>query len=293
VIRMETGYLVPRGDGRYVLGATVEERGFDPHVTAGAVHDLLRDAIELIPGVAELAIEETSVGYRPGTPDNAPILGPGAIPGLHWATGHYRHGVLLAPVTADLVVAALAGEPVPAEFLCRALRRGAGVNVLVNGESHRLPDGATVAALLQELDIAARRGVAVAVDAEVVPRSGWPERALADGARVEIVHRDPGRLTCSRSPIGPSNRTCCWGPAGSPRWRSSARPCAPAAPRSARSRCGASTPSKRGSILDALGGVPGSAQHRGLFHRARRDPHRAARARRVRDELGQARSDRR
>jgi glycine oxidase len=116
VIRMETGYLVPRGDGRYVLGATVEERGFDPHVTAGATHDLLRDAIELVPGVAELAIDETSVGYRPGTPDNAPILGPGALPGLHWATGHYRHGVLLAPITAEIVAGALTGEPAPAEF---------------------------------------------------------------------------------------------------------------------------------------------------------------------------------
>jgi glycine oxidase len=116
VIRMETGYLVPRGDGRYVLGATVEERGFDPHVTAGAVFELLRDAIELVPGVAELAIEETSVGYRPGTPDNRPILGPGAIEGLHWATGHYRHGILLAPITADLVAGALAGEPVPEPF---------------------------------------------------------------------------------------------------------------------------------------------------------------------------------
>jgi glycine oxidase len=124
VIRMETGYIVPRGDGRYVLGATVEERGFDPHVTAGAVHELLRDAIELVPGVAELALEETSVGYRPGTPDNAPVLGPGALAGLHWATGHYRHGVLLAPITADIVAAGLTGEPVPPEF---AAERFAGV----------------------------------------------------------------------------------------------------------------------------------------------------------------------
>jgi glycine oxidase len=116
VIRMATGYLVPRGDGRYVLGATVEERGFDPHVTAGAVFELLRDATELVPGVAELAIEETSVGYRPGTPDNRPILGPGALEGLHWATGHYRHGILLAAITADLVAGALAGEPVPEPF---------------------------------------------------------------------------------------------------------------------------------------------------------------------------------
>ena len=113
VIRMATGYLVPRGDGRYVLGASVEERGFDPHVTAGAVFELLRDATELVPGVAELAIEETSVGYRPGTPDNAPVLGPGALAGLQWATGHYRHGVLLAPITAELLAASLTGEGTP------------------------------------------------------------------------------------------------------------------------------------------------------------------------------------
>jgi glycine oxidase len=108
---MGSSYITPRGDGRYVLGASVEERGFDPHVTAGAVHELLRDAIELVPGVAELALEETSVGYRPGTPDNVPVLGPGALTGLHWATGHYRHGVLLAPLTAEILAAALTGEP--------------------------------------------------------------------------------------------------------------------------------------------------------------------------------------
>jgi len=112
VLRMQPGYLVPRGDGRYVLGATLEERGFDTTVTSGAVFELLRDATELVPGVSELVIEEQMVGIRPGTPDNAPILGPGALEGLHWATGHYRHGILLTPVTAEIVSAELAGEPV-------------------------------------------------------------------------------------------------------------------------------------------------------------------------------------
>jgi glycine oxidase len=111
VIRSEEMYLVPRGDGRYVLGATVEERGFDTAVTAGAVHDLLREAAELVPGVLELEVEEALAGLRPGTPDNAPVIGPGALPGLHWATGHYRHGILLAPVTGDAVVAGILGEP--------------------------------------------------------------------------------------------------------------------------------------------------------------------------------------
>jgi glycine oxidase len=110
VLRMTGGYLVPRGDGRYVLGATMEERGFDTTVTAGAVFELLRDAFELLPSVTELVIDELSAGLRPTTPDNAPAIGPGAIPGLHWATGHFRHGILLAPVTAQIVAAQLAGD---------------------------------------------------------------------------------------------------------------------------------------------------------------------------------------
>jgi glycine oxidase len=116
VLRMRPGYIVPRGDGRYVLGATMEERGFDTTVTGGAVYELLRDAIELVPGVAELVIDEVSAGLRPGTPDNAPVIGAGALPGLLWATGHHRNGVLLAPVTAELVVAAISGEASPAAF---------------------------------------------------------------------------------------------------------------------------------------------------------------------------------
>ena len=113
VIRMQPGYLVPRGDGRYVLGATMEEQGFDTAPTAGGVFELLRDAIELVPGVSELAIEEVVAGLRPGTPDNAPVLGPGAVPGLQWATGCFRHGILLAPIVADALAATLAGEAPP------------------------------------------------------------------------------------------------------------------------------------------------------------------------------------
>jgi len=110
VLRMTGGYLVPRGDGRYVLGATMEERGFDTTVTAGGAFELLRNAFELLPSVTELVIDELSAGLRPTTPDNAPAIGRGAIPGLHWATGHFRHGILLTPVTAQMVVAGLAGE---------------------------------------------------------------------------------------------------------------------------------------------------------------------------------------
>jgi glycine oxidase len=125
VVRFEGGYLVPRGDGRYVLGATMEERGFEPDATAGGVYELLRDAHELVPGVSELHIEELGVGYRPSTPDNAPLIGPGAIEGLTWATGHHRNGILLAPLTAELVVSSLAGEhAVAAERLA-----GAGASI--------------------------------------------------------------------------------------------------------------------------------------------------------------------
>lgn len=111
IVRMSGAYLVPRGDGRYVLGASMEERGFDLSVTAGVLFGLLRDAEELVPGTAELVVEELGAGLRPGTPDNLPILGPGAVEGLHWATGHHRNGILLTPLTGELVVASLTGEP--------------------------------------------------------------------------------------------------------------------------------------------------------------------------------------
>jgi glycine oxidase len=110
VLRLRTCYIVPRGDGRYVLGATMEERGFDPAVTAGAVYELLRDAGELLPGIGELVIDELSAGFRPATPDNLPAIGRGVLGGLAWATGHYRHGILLAPVTADILSRALTGD---------------------------------------------------------------------------------------------------------------------------------------------------------------------------------------
>jgi glycine oxidase len=109
VLRFEGGYLVPRGDGRYVLGATVEERGFDQTVTAGGLYALLRDATELVPGISELVVEETGAGLRPGTPGQLPIVerrGRVVV-----ATGHFRNGILLAPVTARRVVDTLTAVP--------------------------------------------------------------------------------------------------------------------------------------------------------------------------------------
>src|SRR5262249_20896591 len=113
LIRGSDVYLVPRADGELVVGATVEEQGFDTRVTAGGVYDLLRDAHEVVPGVTELTLAEASAGLRPGTPDNAPILGPAPIPGLVYATGHYRNGLLLAPVTADAITGYLTGGVLP------------------------------------------------------------------------------------------------------------------------------------------------------------------------------------
>ena len=110
VVRYPGGYLVPRDDGRYVLGATMEERGHDVTPTAGGMYDLLRDAHEHVPGVSELVIEEIAVGLRPGTADNLPAIGRAALAGLVWAVGHHRSGILLTPLTADLVTAAVAGE---------------------------------------------------------------------------------------------------------------------------------------------------------------------------------------
>ncbi|MGH2706493.1 MAG: glycine oxidase ThiO [Actinomycetota bacterium] len=103
IIRTDEVYLVPRRDGELVVGATVEEQGFDTAITAGAVYELLRAADEAAPGIRELELAEASAGLRPATPDNAPLLGPTSIQGLVAATGHYRNGVLLTPVTADAI----------------------------------------------------------------------------------------------------------------------------------------------------------------------------------------------
>ncbi len=103
LVRGSPVYLVPREDGELVLGATQEELGADTTVTAGGVWQLLRDARAVVPGITELEFAEAVAGLRPGTPDNAPVLGPSRLPGLVLATGHFRGGVLLAPATADLI----------------------------------------------------------------------------------------------------------------------------------------------------------------------------------------------
>jgi glycine oxidase len=103
-------YLVPRTDGELVVGATVEEAGFDTAVRGGAVRELLRDARAVFPAIDELELVEVMAAHRPGSPDNRPMVGATSVAGLILATGHYRNGILLTPVTADLVVAAVTGS---------------------------------------------------------------------------------------------------------------------------------------------------------------------------------------
>ncbi len=188
ILASERVYLVPRPDGRLIVGATTEERGFDTTVTAGGVHELLREAYRLLPDVAEMGLLTTVAGLRPGTPDNLPIVGPGAIEGLVLATGHYRNGILLAPLTADAVAAALAGEEPPTAAAAAAparlslvAQRATESNHLASkaaGPGHgpaEMTDGPPGAAdRAAEL---ARRGAALAEAAEAA------ERAAARGPR--------------------------------------------------------------------------------------------------------------
>jgi glycine oxidase len=113
LVRGRHVYLVPYAGDRLIIGATTEDRGFDATVTAGGVHDLLHDALEVVPGVSELELVETLARWRPGTADNAPLLGVCDVPGLVLATGHHRNGVLLTPVTADVVAEQLVTGTMP------------------------------------------------------------------------------------------------------------------------------------------------------------------------------------
>jgi glycine oxidase len=104
-------YLVPRDDGRLLIGATVERAGFDTRVTAEGIHGLLHAALAAAPGLGTFTVSETWAGLRPGSPDGRPFVGRTPLEGLYVATGHYRNGILLAPVTARLIAGAIAGGP--------------------------------------------------------------------------------------------------------------------------------------------------------------------------------------
>ncbi len=112
ILASERVYLVPRSDGRLIAGATTEEHGFDATVTAGGVHELLREAYRLLPDVAEMELVEAMAGLRPGTPDNLPLIGPGPLERLILACGHYRNGILLAPTTGEEIAGLLVSEAV-------------------------------------------------------------------------------------------------------------------------------------------------------------------------------------
>ena len=113
IVRGSSVYLVPRDNGELVLGATQEDVGPDTRVTAGGLWELLRDARALVPGITELEFTEAVARLRPGTPDNAPVLGPCRMAGLVLATGHFRNGVLLTPVTADIITGYLETGQMP------------------------------------------------------------------------------------------------------------------------------------------------------------------------------------
>jgi len=110
------GYVVPRPDGRILCGATMEEVGFERGVTAGGLLHVLKVGLEIAPALAQAPVVETWSNFRPASPDGAPILGPGAVPDLFYATGHTRNGILLAPITADAIGALLLGERPPVDL---------------------------------------------------------------------------------------------------------------------------------------------------------------------------------
>ncbi len=202
VIRFEGGYVVPRGDGRYVLGATVEERGFELGATAGGVYELLRDARELLPGTpssrsrswrrAAAGHARQPAGDRARPRGRGPPVGDRPPPQRHPArAADGRAGRRRAAGGAARGRAALA-------LRARALRSrhdragrargGPGAMIVLNGRSCELPSSQTLLDALAELGVAAdARGVAVAVDGEVVPRADWHSLQLADGARVEVL----------------------------------------------------------------------------------------------------------
>jgi glycine oxidase len=179
IVASERVYLVPRDDGRLIVGATSEEQGFDTAVTAGGVHELLREAYRLLPDVAEMELVDSMAGLRPGTPDNLPLIGPGAIEGLILATGHYRNGILLAPLTADAIAALLAGEQLPEAAAPAHLARLSFVTQGVTKDKGTPGDGELEPGSAEVLDRAAElaaRGAALAEAAEAAERAAEEPR---------------------------------------------------------------------------------------------------------------------
>jgi glycine oxidase len=116
VVFSGNGYVVPRPDGRVLCGSTMEEAGYEKAVTAGGLRHVLDVGIEIAPALASAPVVETWSNFRPASPDGEPILGAGTVPGLYYATGHTRNGILLAPITADAIAAAVLGEAPPVDL---------------------------------------------------------------------------------------------------------------------------------------------------------------------------------
>ena len=110
VVRGPDAYLVPKRDGRLIIGATSEEMGFDDEPTAGGIYELLRGAYEVLPGTYELPLIDIWTGFRPGSRDNGPILGPSPVDGLHFCTGHYRNGIQQTPISVTHVADRILGH---------------------------------------------------------------------------------------------------------------------------------------------------------------------------------------
>jgi len=131
IVWTEQIHLAPKGDGRLIVGATVEERGFDDAITAGGLYVLLEGARRAFPAIEEMAIDAVSTGLRPSSIDDAPILGATSIPGLALATGHHRNGYLLAPATAFAMEALVADGALP------AMARPFGLDRFGSADGHR------------------------------------------------------------------------------------------------------------------------------------------------------------
>jgi glycine oxidase len=116
VVFSDKGYVVPRADGRVLCGSTMEEVGFEKAVTAGGLRGVLELALEIAPELAQAPVVDTWSNFRPASPDGAPVLGPAAVPGLFYATGHTRNGILLTAITADAVAAAVLGKEPPVDL---------------------------------------------------------------------------------------------------------------------------------------------------------------------------------
>jgi glycine oxidase len=175
IVASERVYLVPRPDGRLIVGATTEERGFDTAVTAGGVHELLREAYRLLPDVAEMELVDAIAGLRPGTPDNLPLIGSGAVDGLILATGHYRNGILLAPLTAEAIAATLAGEPLPGSIAAADPARLSFVTQRVTKDKGSAGGPVRAEATDRAAELAAR-GAALAEAAEAAERASMEAR---------------------------------------------------------------------------------------------------------------------